>query len=308
MAINWFPGHMHKAIKEIKKLLPQVDLIIEVLDARIPYASSNPVIAEFRGDTPTIKLLNKADLADPEQTEQWIEFFQLDDSVRSMAVSQENPDKIRSVIGMVNDMFATKVEKSQIINVMITGIPNVGKSTILNTLTNRQIAKTGNEPAVTKGQQRIKLTDEFILWDTPGILWGKFENQQAAYRLAATGAIKETAISNDDIAFWTAQYLLEIAPEKLMARYDFDRKPHDEVEFMDSVGTKRGCLGRGGRIDYEKVAKIFLTELRNLTIGRITLETPELMQREEQELAILREEMAAKEAEKGQKKKKRRKR
>ena len=276
MSINWFPGHMHKATKEIKQRLPSVDLIIEVLDARIPYSSANPVIAKLRGDKPCIKLLNKSDLSDPQITQRWIEHFEQDKTVRSMAVTSTKPEQIRAILADVRKLFANNFERGRPIHIMITGIPNVGKSTIINILAQRIIAKTGNEPAVTKGQQKINLPDGLYLWDTPGILWGKFHNQSAAYRLAATGAIKETAVSNDDIAAWTAEYLLTAYPQALITRFELPDRPRDEIDFLEQAGKRRGCLSRGNQIDFEKISKIFLTEFRDATLGLISLETPEM--------------------------------
>ena len=307
MAINWFPGHMHKATKEIKQLLPKVDAIIEVLDARIPYSSSNPVVAKFRRDIPTIKLLNKTDLADPEMTALWREHFEAQDQTTSLAVSAMNRDQVMAVMTHIRKMFADKIDALKPVNVMITGIPNVGKSTIINVLAGRTIAKTGNEPAVTKGQQKIHLPDNVYLWDTPGILWGKLVNQNGAYRLAATGAIKETAISNDEIGAWTAECLLERYPDALVKRYGLSEVPMDDIDFLETMGRKRGCLAGGGQIDFEKTAKILLTELRDGTLGRLSLEMPSDMVREEAEVeALLEAELAAKEEKKNNRKRKKR--
>ncbi|MEQ3696679.1 MAG: ribosome biogenesis GTPase YlqF [Pseudomonadales bacterium] len=305
MTINWFPGHMHKATKEIKQRLPSVDLIIEVLDARIPYSSANPVIAKLRGDKPCIKLLNKSDLADPEVTKQWIAHFEQDKSVRSMAVTSHKPDQIRAILNDIRNLFADNFERGRPIHIMITGIPNVGKSTIINILAQRIIAKTGNEPAVTKGQQKINLPDGLYLWDTPGILWGKFHNQAAAYRLATTGAIKETAVSNDDIAAWAAEYLLRAYPEALVKRYELAETPRDEIDFLEQAGKRRGCISRGNQIDFEKIAKIFLTEYRDATLGLLSLETPQMAEAEEAEVEA---KLAAEAEAKDQKKKQRKRR
>jgi ribosome biogenesis GTPase A len=306
MAINWFPGHMHKATKEIKQLLPNVDAIIEVLDARIPYSSSNPVIAKFRRDIPTIKLLNKTDLADPEATEAWRRHFDSDENTTSLPISAMNRDQVLKILDLIHDRFHVKIDALKPVNVMITGIPNVGKSTIINVIAGRTIAKTGNEPAVTKGQQKIHLPDNVYLWDTPGILWGKLVNQNGAYRLAATGAIKETAISNDEIGAWTAEALLARYPDRLVARYGLAETPRDDIDFLEQMGRKRGCLASGGQIDFEKTAKILLTELRDGKLGRITLELPDDMIAEEAEVqAKLEAELAAKEEKKTQRKRKR---
>lgn len=305
MSINWYPGHMHKATGEIKDMLPKVDCIIEVLDARIPYSSENPQIEQLRQDKPTIKLLNKMDLADPKLTDEWINEFQQDQSVKSFAVTTLEPDKIKNLIHRIKTMFPGHEEKAHPLNVLIMGIPNVGKSTIINTLAGRHIAKTGNEPAVTKGQQKINLNNGIMLWDSPGILWPKIENQQSGYRLAATGTIKNTAIDHDDIAFWLADYLIQQEPEKLKARYELENLPQTELEFLETIGHKRGCLASGGRVDLDKISKQFLNDFQDGLIGRVTLETPKMARLEKFEVAeILERKAREKAAKKNDRKKK----
>lgn len=299
MSINWYPGHMHKATKEIKELLPKIDLIIEVLDSRIPYSSENPVIAQLLADKPVIKLLSKSDLSDPALTLRWVKHFEEKNAVKAMAVTTQQPEKIRQINDLIKKMLPEKIDKAGFIHVLIMGIPNVGKSTVINILAGKAIAKTGNEPAVTKGQQKINLHNGIMLWDSPGILWPKVENPLSAYRLATTGAIKDTAITHDDVAFFAVEYLLNTYPEQLKARYKLSTLPEGEVEFMEIVGRNRGCLGGGGHVDFDKVAKILLNEFRDATIGRITLETPEMAAVEREEVALI---MAQKEEEKDKKK------
>lgn len=274
MSINWFPGHMNKATKEIKGLLPKVNLIIEVLDARIPYSSANPVIERFRGAKPCIKLLNKCDLADPIITEQWLAHFQKSQDVKAIAVTAQRPEQIRGLAGLCKKMLAGKENTLGNVTALITGIPNVGKSSIINTLAGKAIAKTGNEPAITKGQQRIDLRNGLILIDTPGILWPKIGNENIGYRLAATGAIKETAIQNDDVAIYIADYLLKSYPELLRQRYKLTTLPDTGIDLLEAIGRKRGCLS-GGHVDFHKISSIFIQEFRNSTIGLISMETPE---------------------------------
>jgi len=293
-AINWYPGHMHKASKEMKKIVPQVDLIIEVLDARIPFSSENPMLAEIRGDKPCIKVLSKSDLADPELTKQWQDYLEQEKDVKTIALTTEQPEHIRDLLDLCRKMVPAKASSVKNIQAMIMGIPNVGKSTLINHLAGRQIAKTGNEPAVTKMQQRIKLDQGIVLLDTPGVLWPKLENRHGGYRLAITGAIKETAISNDDIALYAVDYFRRAYPELLIERYQLDQLPQDELSLLEMIGAKRGCLRAGGMVDLERAAKILLTEFRSSTIGRITLETPEMMERELVEMAEIRAEKAAK--------------
>ena len=194
MALQWFPGHMHKALKEIKESISQVDILIEVLDARIPYSSENPEIAKIRGDKPVLKILNKYDLADPELTARWQAYLESERGVKTITTTTDNPANSKQIIKLIQTICAQKHASVKSINAMITGIPNVGKSTLINILADRVIAKTGNEPAVTKSQQRINLGGGIVLYDTPGVLWPKLENPNSIYRLASSGAVKNTAM------------------------------------------------------------------------------------------------------------------
>ena len=294
MLIQWYPGHMHKASKEIKEILPQVDLIIEILDSRIPFSSQNPMLATLRGDKPCIKILSKSDLADPEITRLWQTYLEQEQGVKTLAVTVEHPEKIRQLPDLCHKMLPDKAPGSRLIHTLIVGIPNVGKSTLINILAGRMIAKTGNEPAITKMQQRIDIGKGIILLDTPGLLWPNVENKNSGYRLAATGAIKDTAINHDQIASFAAEYLLHHYPDYLKTRFQLEHLPETEQQLMDAIGKNRGCLRSAGRIDMDKVAKILLTELRAGMIGRISLETPAMMEQELIELAVIREEKAAK--------------
>jgi len=299
--INWYPGHMHKASKEMRKIIPTVDLIIEILDARIPFSSENPMLAEIRGDKPCIKVLSKSDLADPLITQRWQDYLEQQKGVKTIALTTEEPEKMHGLLSLCHKILPKKSSSVSNIQAMIMGIPNVGKSTLINNLAGRMIAKTGNEPAVTKNQQRIKLDQGITLLDTPGVLWPKLENKHGGYRLAITGAIKETAISNDDIAMYAVDYFRRFYPELLKARYQLDELPEDELPLLEMIGAKRGCLRAGGLVDLDRAAKIVLTEFRDINIGRITLETPEMMEKELIEMAEIR---AQKEAEQSARKRK----
>ncbi|MBL4608743.1 MAG: ribosome biogenesis GTPase YlqF [Pseudomonadales bacterium] len=300
MAINWYPGHMHKARKEIIAAMPNVDLVIEVLDARIPFSSENPVIAQVRthkGNTkPCLKVLSKIDLADPLQTERWCQYFEQEQSVKviPIAISEENVAK--RVVSKARALFPER-SKDKAIRAMIMGIPNVGKSSLINVLADRTIAKVGNEPAVTKSQQRIDIGEGIILNDTPGILWPKVENPHSGYRLAATGAIKDTAMDYLDVAFYAAEYLIKNYPDQLIKRYDLKTRPSHPEQLLDELGSKRGCLRSGGRVDLNKAAALFIHELRSAQIGRITLETPEMMAEEILEVTRLKDEKEKKDKE-----------
>lgn len=296
MAINWYPGHMHKASKEMRKIMPQVDLMIEVLDGRIPFSSENPMLAELRGDKPCIKVLSKCDLADPVLTQQWQDYLEQDKGVKTIALSSQYPEKMKDILDLCHKMMPTKSASVKNIQAMIMGIPNVGKSTLINHLAGRQIAKTGNEPAVTKMQQRIKLDRGIVLLDTPGVLWPKLENQHGGYRLAITGAIKETAISNEDIAMYALGYLRKTYPDYLLNRYQLSELFQDDEALLAAIAANRGCLRSGGKVDLERAAKIVLTELRAGTLGQLTLETPAMMEDELVAMIALREEALAKKA------------
>ena len=296
MAINWYPGHMHKASKEMRKIMPQVDLMIEVLDGRIPFSSENPMLAELRADKPCIKVLSKCDLADPVLTQTWQSYLEQDKGVKTIALTTQEPERIKDLLDLCHKLVPSKSAGVKNIQAMIMGIPNVGKSTLINHLAGRQIAKTGNEPAVTKMQQRIKLERGIVLLDTPGVLWPKLENQHGGYRLAITGAIKETAISNEDIALYVVGYLRETYPHYLLERYQLSELSRDDEMLLSEIGKGRGCLRGGGRVDLERAATIVLTELRAGTLGRLTLETPEMMEQELDEMAKRRAELEAKKA------------
>ncbi|MCG7495285.1 ribosome biogenesis GTPase YlqF [Vibrio sp. Of7-15] len=279
-SIQWFPGHMHKARKEIEEVVPKIDVIIEVLDARIPFSSENPLISSIRGDKPCVKVLNKRDLSDPELTDLWIEHFEKEQSVKAMAITTDNPAEVHKIMELCRKLAPHREDMGKNIRTMIMGIPNVGKSTIINTLAGRTIAVTGNQPAVTRRQQRINLQNGIVLSDTPGILWPKVENPHSGFRLAATGAVKDTAMEYDEVAFYTVEFLAKQYPERLKERYQLEELPESDLELMEAIGRKRGCLRAGGRVDLHKASEILLHELRNGTLGQITLELPEMITKE----------------------------
>jgi len=301
--IQWFPGHMHKAHKQIKEVLPQVDIIIEVVDARIPYSSENPLIGAIREKTPCIKVLNKADLADPAITEKWIEYLEQDQDIKAIAITTSKPEQVHQITKLCEQMLPHRLGQDKQIRAMIMGIPNVGKSTIINILADRIIAKTGNEPAVTKNQQRIRLPSGIMLSDTPGFLWPKIENANSGYRLAVTGAIKDTAIEYEDIAYYAAEYLIEHYLPRLQQRYEFEDVPQSDHELMELIAKRRGALRAGGHFDIYKVSTILLNELRSGALGPLSIETPEMAAVEKVEVAEL---MALQAENKVEKKKSRR--
>jgi len=296
MSINWFPGHMNKATREIREMLPKVDLVIEIVDARLPYSSANPVLARLRADKPCLKLLSKTDLADPLITRQWLEHLEKDSAVRALAISTQQPAQIRRLAEMCRSLPGVKPDATGNVTALITGIPNVGKSTLINTLAGRVVAKAGNEPAVTKMQQRIDLRNGLVLIDSPGVLWPRIDNENSGYRLALSGAIRATAMAEDDVAVFAADYFLQAYPQLLQQRFKVDALPDSGMAMLELIGRQRGCLGSGGHIDFDRVAAILINEFRSATLGAISLETPAMAMAEEIVVRQQLEERAAKKA------------
>ncbi len=296
MAINWFPGHMHKARKEIKKVMPQMDLLIEVVDARIPFSSENPLVPALRGDTPLIKVLNKRDLADPEVTAEWQAWLEKERGVRAVTLTHNQRAEALDILRLAGEMTPSHDRQKSALRVMILGIPNVGKSTLINTLAGRPAAKTGNEPAVTRAQQVIKLPDNILLYDTPGFLWPKLSPEACGYRLAVSGAIRSAVIDFEDVALFAADYLLQAYPDAVMERYQLDQRPRDGLALMDAIAEKRRFFSRGGIPDLHKVAEVLLTELRAGKLGRISLETPAMIEEETRAYEAARAEEEARNA------------
>ncbi len=282
MAIQWYPGHMHKARKKIKESMPQIDIVLEVLDARIPYSSENPLVNELRGQRPCIKLLNKSDLADPAVTKAWRDYFEREKGVKAIPIVAEKKGEARQLIQKISHIARTMLGERNLklrpARVMIMGIPNVGKSTLMNGLAGKVLAKVGNEPAVTKTQQRIRLADGVLLSDTPGILWPKVEDEDSGYRLAVTGAIKNTAIQFEDVALYAAAFFLRGHPAVIMERYKLKALPKDDIALLEEIGRKRGGLRAGGHIDLHKASEVLLHDYRSGALGRISLETPEMIE------------------------------
>ena len=281
MGIQWYPGHMQKARNKIKESMPLIDIVIEVLDARIPYSSENPLVDELRGNRPCITLLNKSDLADPVTTNAWQQHYERERGVKAIAIVAEKKGEAKNLIQKISQVAKTmlgdrNLEKTPA-RVMIMGIPNVGKSTLLNGLHGRVLAKVGNEPAVTKVQQSTQLANGVLLFDTPGMLWPKVEDEDAGYRLAVTGAIKNTAMEFDDVALYAANHFLKYYPELILARYKLKQLPEDDFSLLEEIGRRRGALRPGGHIDIHKASELLIGEFRSGTIGRISLETPELV-------------------------------
>ena len=277
--IHWYPGHMHKANKEINKILPQVDIVIEVLDARIPFSSQNPLLASMRKHKPTIKILNKSDLSDEIKLCQWQTELEQDSTVTTLTCNNQDAS-YQKLAGLCRSLVPQRDNRGAAVYAMIAGIPNVGKSTIINALAGRAIAKAGNEAAITKMQQRIEISSQLTLIDTPGVLWPAIDNENSGFRLAATGAIKDTALNLQDIACFVAEFLLEAYPSNVRTRYALDQLPAKGVQLLEIIARKRGCIVSGGIVDFEKVSRLIIADLRRGGFQGICLETPELIRQE----------------------------
>jgi ribosome biogenesis GTPase A len=280
MNINWYPGHMKKTRESIEKNLSLVDVVFELIDSRIPYSSQNPVIDNILGNKPRVIIMNKADLSDSAANKEWQEFFK-EKGITSIlfdSLSGKGVDKLLSLAKEVTEEKRLAYEKRGVINrpvrAMILGIPNVGKSTIINTLAGRKSAKTGNRPGVTKNNQWIKIKGILELLDTPGILWPKFEEEEVGLNLAFTGAIKDEILDTDTLALKLIEKLLNISPKLMEDRYKIDIDNKTPLNVMEAIGSKRGCIMRGGEIDYTKASNIILDEFRKGIIGNISLELP----------------------------------
>ena len=288
--INWYPGHMAKTKRQIIEDLKLVDIVIEIIDARIPIASRNPDIAQITKNKKKVIILNKCDLANEAQNKKWVTYFETQ-KIPAVLTDANNgkgiEESIRTVEKVMEDQMSLQAQKGRTgrkIKAMIVGIPNVGKSSYINRITKRTSAGVGNKPGVTKQKQWIRINDKVELLDTPGVLWPKFEGEEIALHLAFTGSIKEDVLEKTEIAYQLVKFLLENEREKLCARYQLDNDKIEEIlsqdqpenfniyEIMLEIGRKRGCIISGGNVDDEKTAKIILDEFKNGILGRITIE------------------------------------
>lgn len=277
--INWYPGHMKKTRELIQENLKAVDLVIEIVDSRIPVSSRNPVIDEIISGKPRIIVLGKADLADEEETAKWAEALSKSEGVRRvMALNLQSGENIKKLLKALESEQKKRDELRSVrrpLRIMIVGVPNVGKSSLINRLTGRRSAQTGDKPGVTKGKQWLTLSNGMQLLDTPGILWPKFEDPQVGLDLAFCGSIKDDIIGVQDLGYELIKVLGSRYPEMLKERYKLDEISEDALENMDNIAKKRGFILSGGRIDYERTARTVLDEFRGGRIGRITLEHAE---------------------------------
>lgn len=279
MNLQWYPGHMTKAKRQMQEDLKLIDLIIELVDARIPLSSRNPDIDELGKNKARLILLNKSDLADERYNEQWSAYFQKK-GFYVVKVNAKSGAGLKSIQGVIQEACKAKIErdrrrgiKNRPIRAMVVGIPNVGKSTFINSYAGKACAKTGNKPGVTKGKQWIRLNKTLELLDTPGILWPKFEDQEVGKRLAFIGSIKDEILNLEELSLELLDYIRTNYPGLLNTRYGVEEEG-TPVSLLEAVADKRKCLIRGQEIDYAKAAGIVMEEFRNGKIGRITLEFP----------------------------------
>ena len=279
MAIQWFPGHMHLTRKAIGERVKDIDVVIEVLDARLPGSSANPLLSELTGHKPTLKVLNKQDMADPERTPLWLDWYNAQPGVRALQLDASDTAPTRKLIDGCHQLSPNRGGMAKPMRVLICGVPNVGKSTLINTMSNKRQAKTGDEAGITKLEQRITLADDFYLWDTPGMLWPRITAPESGYNLAASGAVGRNAYDEELVALELLRRLQKEYAPMLEARYKLGlpsgavAEMHDE-ELLEAIGRKRGAMLGGGRVNVQKTAEIVLTDFRTATLGRITLEIP----------------------------------
>ena len=277
MAIQWFPGHMHVTQKAISERVKDIDVVIELLDARLPGSSANPMLAELTGHKPGLKVLNKQDLADPERTALWLAHYNAQPDTRAIGLDASLTTPAQRLIAACHELAPNRGGMAKPMRVLICGIPNVGKSTLINTLTGSKKAKTGDEAGITKLEQRIVLADDFYLWDTPGMLWPRIIVAKSGYNLAASGAVGRNAYDEEEVALELLNTLKQHYAGLVEARFKLAESiaPLTDEEALEAVGRKRGALLGKGKINLQKAAEIVMHEFRNGSMGRITLETPE---------------------------------
>jgi ribosome biogenesis GTPase A len=287
MQTQWYPGHMAKARRAIAESMAIHDVVIEVLDARMPASSENPVITELRRHKPCIKVLCKSDLADPAVTAAWLRYFEATapsahdgaggsppGAVAAIALRTDRPGETRSRLPELCQRLARPTRQRTTVRAMVVGIPNVGKSTLINTLMDRKVAKVGDEPAVTKGKQQVVLKSGMVLSDHPGILWPKIDDDSASLRLALGGALPDRALEYESVALFGATLLMARYPQGLLERYKLAALPADAPALLLEIGRRRGGLRSGGSVDLHKAADVFIHDFRSGALGRISLEEP----------------------------------
>lgn len=277
MAIHWFPGHMNSTRNAINdRMKAGLDVVIELLDARLPGSSANPLLAKLTAGKPTVKLLNKQDLADAERTAQWLAHYKAQPDTRAIGLDASVPAPAKALIAACRELAPLRGGMAKPVRVLICGIPNVGKSTLINTISGRRATKTGDEPGITKLEQKIVLDDDFYLYDTPGMLWPRISIEQSGYNLAASGAIGRNAFDEEEVAMELLHYLRQHYAGQVEERYKLgDSSALSDEEVLTAIGRKRGAMLSGGRINLQKAAEVLVYEFRQSLLGRITLETPD---------------------------------
>ena len=280
MSVQWFPGHMHATRKAILERVKELDVVVELLDARLPGSSANPLLAQLTAGKPTLKVLNKQDLADPVRTAQWLAHYNAQPETRAIALDASETSPAKAIIAACRELAPLRGGMAKPLRVLIGGIPNVGKSTLVNTLKGKRATKTGDEAGVTKVEQRIVLADDFYLYDTPGMLWPKIVVPESGHHLAASGAVGRNAFDEELIALELLKVLQGPYAALLEARYKWGWTPEavaamKDEELLFAIGKKRGALLPGGKLNAQKAAETLLTDFRSGVLGRITLETPE---------------------------------
>ena len=280
MSVQWFPGHMHLTRQAIGERVKSIDVVIEMLDARLPGSSANPLLRELTQKRPTLKVLNKQDLADPERTALWLAHYNAQPGTRAIALDASVTAPARALIAACRELAPNRGGMVKPLRVLICGIPNVGKSTLINTLVGKRSAKTGDEAGVTRTEQRLVLADDFYLYDTPGMLWPRIIVPQSGFHLAASGAVGRNAYDDQEVALELLDNLKLAYPGLLIVRYGFGLTPDALVdvpaeELLETIGRPRGALVSGGRVDAQKAAELVIGDFRATLMGRITLETPQ---------------------------------
>lgn len=277
--VQWFPGHMFKSLREIKEKLKLMDMIFLLVDARIPYSSMNPEILKIVGEKPTLLLFNKIDLADRKTVDAWVKYYE-DLGFYTLMINSSNGFNVNKIFSKSKEILETQIARSKNkgmkfdrVRGMILGIPNVGKSTLINKLVSKKATTTGNRPGVTKAQQWIKVNPQFELLDTPGVLWPKFDDPKVGYALAVTGAIKDDTLPLSEVVMYAINYLKTYYPRRLKERYNIENAQNlTETEILDTIGQVRGALVKGGETDYDRVYAILLTDIRNKQLGALSFD------------------------------------
>jgi ribosome biogenesis GTPase A len=275
MAIQWFPGHMHLTRKAIEERIKDIDVVIEMLDARLPGSSANPMLAQLIQGKPGLKVLSKQDLADPARTSLWLAHYNALPNVKAIGLDTSMVSPAKALIEACHQLAPNRGGMAKPMRVLICGIPNVGKSTLINTLKGKKAAKTGDEAGVTKLEQRITLADDFYLYDTPGVLWPRIIVEKSGYNLAASGAIGVNAFDDEEVALELLHYLIANYPSALTTRYKIQNvAEHSDETMLEAIARFRGAIQSGGRVNTTKAAEIVIHDFRSAALGRLTLETP----------------------------------